>query len=191
MEVYDLVGNEYEVLEDYKRAHTKILMKHNNSECFNCEWEVTPHAFLKGSRCPICNASKGETLIKKYLSINKIKFSLQYSFDNLKGSNEGVLRFDFAIFYNKEKTNLAFLLEYDGEFHYKPIKNYKNEPIKKAEERLEKQQYHDQLKNKYCEKNKIPLLRIPYWDFENIDQILTTELSKYNLNHTTTTNYMV
>ena len=30
--------------------------------------------------------------------------------------------------------------------------------------------------NEYCEKNKIKLIRIPYWDFNNIEEILTKEL---------------
>lgn len=38
-------------------------------------------------------------------------------------------------------------------------------------------QYHDAIKNKYCEDNNIKLLRIPYWDFDNIEEILKKELT--------------
>ena len=31
-------------------------------------------------------------------------------------------------------------------------------------------------KNTYCLKNKIPLLRIPYWEFDNIEKILNEAL---------------
>jgi hypothetical protein len=30
-----------------------------------------------------------------------------------------------------------------------------------------------ELKNNYCEENKIPLLRIPYWEIDNIDRLLS------------------
>ena len=34
----------------------------------------------------------------------------------------------------------------------------------------------DEIKNKYCDQNEIQLLRIPYWEFNNIDIILNKEL---------------
>ena len=50
-EIYELVGNEYEVLEQYINTHTKILFKHN---ICNHEYPVTPSDFLSGHRCPKC-----------------------------------------------------------------------------------------------------------------------------------------
>ena len=38
----------------------------------------------------------------------------------------------------------------------------------------------DDIKNKYCEINKIKLVRIPYYDIKNIDEIL----SKILIHHT-------
>jgi len=37
-------------------------------------------------------------------------------------------------------------------------------------------QYHDKLKNEYCKKHNIKLVRISYKDFKNIEAILTKEL---------------
>ena len=34
----------------------------------------------------------------------------------------------------------------------------------------------DEIKNKYCQENNIKLLRIPYWEFDNIENILEREL---------------
>lgn len=51
MELYNLVENDYSVLEDYINRHTKIKFKHN--VCGNV-YEVTPGTFLRGSRCPTC-----------------------------------------------------------------------------------------------------------------------------------------
>lgn len=51
-EVFDLVGNEYSVLDDkYENANTKIMIKHNI--CGN-EYFVSPNKFLQGRRCPTC-----------------------------------------------------------------------------------------------------------------------------------------
>lgn len=53
-EVYNLVGNEYSVLGEYKTANTVIKLRHN---VCNYEWDTTtPHRFLaKGARCPQCS----------------------------------------------------------------------------------------------------------------------------------------
>lgn len=50
-EVRELVGDEYSVLGEYKRTHSKILFQHNT--CGN-QFEMTPHHFLSGQRCPKC-----------------------------------------------------------------------------------------------------------------------------------------
>ena len=50
-EVFDLIGDEYTVLDEYKNALTKIKIKHN--KC-GYEYEVTPASFLSGRRCPKC-----------------------------------------------------------------------------------------------------------------------------------------
>ena len=36
--------------------------------------------------------------------------------------------------------------------------------------------YLDNIKTKYCEDNNIKLIRIPYWNYNNIEQILELEL---------------
>lgn len=56
-EVYDLVGDEYTVLGEYKNERTPITLRHN---VCNYEWDTTtPHDFLckskKHSRCPQCS----------------------------------------------------------------------------------------------------------------------------------------
>lgn len=164
--VYDLVEDEYEVLEDYKNNHTKILMKHN---ICNHIYRVRPNDFLgRHVRCPQCNESKGESKIKNFLKNNNIKFQPQYIFNNLLSDLGNPLRFDFGVLNND--NNLKFLIEYDGQQHFEWIKGWipKNKFIKT--------QYHDQMKNNYCQTNNISLLRIPYWEYDNIETILTNYL---------------
>ena len=162
-------------------------------EC-NHEWYVRIADRNNGKGCPECNKSKGEKEINRVLTNNnwiKIfqeEFNLltkqdkynnyfipQYTFDNLIGLGGGLLLFDYYM------PILNLLIEYDGEYHYKPIKKYKNEPIKYAEERLKKQKMHDKLKDNYTKNNNIKLLRIPYWDFDKIEEILERELNSLNI----------
>lgn len=55
-EVYNSVGNEYEILEKYKGARTKLLMKH---KICNYEFKTEPTNFLSNNRrCPKCSAEE-------------------------------------------------------------------------------------------------------------------------------------
>jgi hypothetical protein len=138
--------------------------------CKECgyEWKTIISHRNIGSNCPQCNESKGEKIIREYLTTYNFNFEPQYKFDNLLSSLGNQLRFDFAIL-DKQTNNLKLLIEYDGVFHYN--KYYK-------EQNFEVMQHHDQLKNQYCQQHNIPLLRIPYWDYNNIEEILTNYLKE-------------
>ena len=86
------------------------------------------------------------------------------------------MRFDFAIF---DESQLMFLFELDGEGHYLPIPFGKMTETQ-AQENLKQQQIRDQIKTDYCKKNDIQLIRVPYWDFDNIEDILTSVLIERN-----------
>lgn len=59
-DVFNLVGNEYSVLQEYSHSNVKILFKHN---LCGHEWSLTPHNFLRGNRCPNCaNKSRSNKL---------------------------------------------------------------------------------------------------------------------------------
>ena len=154
-EVYNLVKDEYVVLGEYKTTMNKILMKHN--KCNN-EYYVTPNDFLSNKRCPYCKRSKGEERIENWLKKNNIKYEREYKFSDCKYKRE--LPFDFKLEY--EDGDLL-LIEYDGEFH---------SHIQYYEEEFNLQQIRDNIKNEYCKKNNIDLIRISYKEFNNIEQIL-------------------
>lgn len=158
-EVFNLFKEEFEILGEYINTHTKILIKHN--KCNN-KWEQTPANFLMYKSCPFCfynGRSKGEKKIEEFLNKNKINFTREYRFKNCK--NKKPLPFDFAVF--DKKGDIDFLIEYDGIQHYKR-NNYWNT--------LEKTQINDNIKNNYCKDNNIKLIRIPYWDYDNIEKII-------------------
>lgn len=161
--IHDLYGNEFDILGHYTNAHTKILIRHNI--CNHC-YLVEPNKLLYNKKCSFCYCSKGESKCIDILNKYHQDFKPQFIFDDLKGLNNGLLRFDFAIF-NQDKE-IQYLLEYDGEFHYIDIFENGN---------FELSQKHDKLKNEYCRLHNLKLIRIPYWDFENIENILIKQLN--------------
>ncbi|AKL83309.1 hypothetical protein D068_cds05480 [Bacillus atrophaeus UCMB-5137] len=164
--VEGLTGDEYTVMGEYKNSNTKIEMRHN--KCGHV-WKVSPPNFTHGnSRCPKCNESKGEKVIWSYLVSLVVNFEQQHWFSDCRDKNP--LPFDFAVF--NEENELMGLIEYDGQQHFEPIKNWGGEL------RFKEVQRRDGIKNDYCQKNHIPLLRIPYYEFKNIPTLLDEWLSQ-------------
>jgi len=129
------------------------------------------YKFMQGQRCANCAESHGERKIRDICELKNIPHDKQYTFDDLRGINGGLLRFDVSIFCDNEKIKLRMLIEFDGIQHYKWIKGWMT---KKEFETL---QIHDTRKNEYCDKHNIILVRIPYWDFDNIEEILEQHLN--------------
>lgn len=75
-----------------------------------------------------------------------------------------MLRFDFYL------SDYNILIEYNGKQHYYSI------PYFGGEDTLKRQKVNDAIKEKYCQDNNIKLIRIPYWDFNNIESILEIEV---------------
>ena len=101
--------------------------------------------------CGCYHRSIGALNILNILQENNIDFIEEYTFIDLPKS-----RFDFAIIENKQVVRLV---EFDGEQHFKNIEKWGG---------LELQQKRDNIKNKYALENNIPLVRIPYWERDNI-----------------------
>lgn len=59
LEISDLVGDEYTVLEEYKNSTQKILFQHNT--CGH-SFYMKPNHFLRGQRCTHCNKTKRKTI---------------------------------------------------------------------------------------------------------------------------------
>ena len=173
-EVYCLVGDEYTILGEYFNNYTNIKIRHNCLKCNNYEWETTsPNKFLRGTRCPKCNESKGEKTISNYLDLNNINYKTQYKIEECKNIN--ALPFDFAIFDKNE--NLLGLIEYDGEQHFK-LGSFGSKDENEIEKKFQQTQFRDQIKTNYCKDKNIALLRIKYTEFNNINDILEEFIHK-------------
>ena len=170
----ELYDDEIICKENYINAKTKILFKH--TVCGN-KWKARPADILSGYLCPYCAAPKGEKSLQEILEKYNINFKTQYKIAECR--NIHPLPFDFAIF--DKDDNPVFLLEYDGQQHFKSIS------IWGGEKRFEEQKLRDQIKNDYCKTNNIPLERIAYNDWktkDDLENIIVQLLEKHNLIHT-------
>lgn len=118
-----------------------------------------------------CLNSKGEAKITSILTENGINFTKQFIFEDLIGNMGRHYAFDFAVF---ENNKLSYLIEYDGIQHYSPKRQFS-----KDETTFEIIQNRDNIKNEYALSHNIPLIRIPYTQFDNLSiedlQIQTTK----------------
>ena len=162
-ELKEARGDEYIALEEYISAKTPINVRH---KVCGYVWNVSPdHLINRKDCCPSCsdnpNNSRGNNKIEDILNSLNLKYTKEKTFKGLySAKGKRLLRFDFYI----PKLNLC--IEYDGEQHFKPI------PIFGGEEGYKLQIMNDELKNRYCSSNKIRLLRIPFYRFNEIEHIL-------------------
>lgn len=159
-----LEDNDLILLSDIKQD--KISKKKNfkvKCEICNAKFTTRVEYILNESICKCKKPnSKGENKIKEVLNSLNIEFETEKKFNDLK--YKVPLRFDFYI---KDK-NIA--IEFDGIQHFKPIEYFG------GEEYLEVSRIRDEIKNTYCKKNNIKLIRIPYTDYNEIEFILKEEL---------------
>lgn len=146
------------VIDKYVNSLTPILHK---CKIDGTEWFARPSSIIyQNSGCPICSISHGEKLIKKWLYDHSIEYISQYKFPDCKDIR--ALPFDFYL------PILNKCIEYDGKQHFQPIDLFG------GEQAFYKRKEHDQIKNDYCKKNNISLLRISYKD--NIEDKLNNFL---------------
>lgn len=101
-------------------------------------------------------ASRGEITIYEILNEAGLDFQEEYSFKDLLSNTGRPLRFDFAVF--DDEGDIDFLIEYQGEQHYKPKEKFGGWAG------LRKQQFNDMKKREYCKKHNLTLVIIPYTD---------------------------
>lgn len=120
-----------------------------------------PTHHLSGQGCPVCKSSKGEKKITDIFHKMNISFIHQHSFCDFKK-----YEYDFFI----PEKNIC--IEYDGIQHFQPV-NYFG-----GKEAFKIQQIRDRIKNDYCFKNNIKLIRISYKE-KDIEEILKNEMDLY------------
>ena len=143
---------------EYKGSNYYHLHKCNICEF---EWETKPNYILHmNTSCPNCNSSKGERMISEVLDDLYIPFTKEYSV-NIDGIN---YMFDFFI------SELNTIIEYDGIQHFQSVDFFG------GEYNYQKVKLNDSIKNEWCEKNSINLIRITY--NVNLEMFLLESLRK-------------
>jgi hypothetical protein len=129
-----------------------------------------PTNHLLGKGCSICRESKGEVNVQKTLSSLGVKFIRLKRFDDCIGLSGKKLIFDFYL------PDYNLCIEYDGEQHFRPVS------IWAGDEGFKNIQRNDKIKDEYCKKNGINLLRISYKisGYEKISAEVKRYLSSLN-----------
>ena len=153
---FNVHGNKYDYsLVNYKGSDIKIKIVCSTHGVF----EQTPRHHLYDRGCPKCNFSKGELFIDNFLKEKNILYYSQYSFKECRDILP--LPFDFYL------PDYNLCIEFDGIQHFEEVKywggiDYLNDVKKK-----------DIIKNIYCSKNNIDLMRIKY------NENIKNELNNY------------
>lgn len=166
----DLTGKHIGLLTVIKRIEDKI---YNNKPYVNylckCDCgkiiEITSSAINAGQlSCGCSKRSRGEYQIFSFLTQQNYDFQEQYKIILDTGEKR---YFDFAL---KKEEQIIGLIEYDGEQHYKEVSIFNKS--------LEENQKRDLQKTQWAKNNNIPLLRIGYKDYNNIQNILKNFLKE-------------
>lgn len=167
-------NGEYTLLEK-EYVNNKVPMKVRCNKC-GYIFKISYVNLCKGKGCKYCNAlnkyeSKGTKIIEKYLEKYSLSYKREVTFKNCK--LERNLYFDFKVYNPKNKKDFI-LLEYDGELHFRPF----NENMDFYDE-YKKQQKRDLVKNEFCKKHNIKLIRINYKEIKDIEKIIKNISDNY------------
>ena len=176
----DEIGNKYGKLTVIAKDEELSIINHRAYWVCKCRCGNTITTSSKCLRegktlsCGCIKTSIGEENIAEILTNNNISFIGQYGIiiNNVR------YRFDFAII-NEETQEIERLIEFDGIQHYDTEHTHWGKTV-------EYTQIRDNIKNTYALSHNIPLVRIPYWERDNItleillgNKYLITE-EKYN-----------
>lgn len=116
-----------------------------------------------------CICSRGESSIESFLTKNKIQYVHQKTFSDCINSESGHrLIYDFYL----PRYNVC--IEFDGEQHFYATGGYI------TKESVALTQKRDNIKTQYCIDHDIPLYRISYLEYDNIENRMEEILKELN-----------
>lgn len=135
----------------------KSPIKKDRHVCWNCKCDCGAYIIATGKDLRAgniqscgCLKSVGEEKISQLLTNNNISFVREKIFNDFKP-----YRYDFYV-------NDSYIIEYDGKQHFQDY-SWGDEM-----HTIEESQMRDIIKNNYCFKNNIPIIRIPYTHLNNL-----------------------
>ncbi|MCB8639961.1 MULTISPECIES: hypothetical protein [unclassified Holdemanella] len=165
-----IIHPELEIKSPYINRSTKMKF---HCTIHNYDFESAPCDILnRSSCCPKSQRFIKEKEVGDMLDSWGIKYIPQKSFQECKDVN--ALPFDYYL------TDNNILIEYQGEQHYKPVK-FGTQNFQEAQDKYEYTKKHDEIKRQYCESKNIPLIEIPYWEYDDLQYYLFDQLVKYNV----------
>ena len=157
-----------------------IGMTSNRNTIWLCQCDCGNQKEVRGDQlrdnsvqsCGCIGRSKGEIKISSLLDKYSIPYEKEKTFQNcIFPDTKRKAKFDFYV-------NNSYIIEFDGSQHF-----FFNNSGWNTEENFLKTQKHDLIKNKWCKDNNIPLIRIPYFQFDKINiQDLQPETSNFIVN---------
>ena len=156
-----------------QRHINTVHLKEQNYACTECDAKFGQNGNLQ-THIKICtgefNGSAGEYAILNLLDElgqeKDVDFIYNSTHWNVK--DKSLLRWDFIL--NHLHDN-PMVIEFDGIAHFLPTR-FGGISEEKAQENLITAQRRDKIKNDYCLEYNIPILRIPYWDFDKIESLV-------------------
>ena len=175
--------NEQNTINEIGHRYGKLVVISKNTDSklqqdgramWNCKCDCGNECVVMGkllrnghvNSCGCGVKSKGELKIEqilKQLNINWVnQYKVNIAQNQYETQQEHPYYFDFAIIDNNK---LHYLIEYDGEQHFsfKENTDYWNN-----KENFQQTQQRDMIKNQWCKNNNIPLIRIPYTQYDKL-----------------------
>ena len=149
--------NNFYIIEDIKAPENTDKISWVKAVCPFCHYAFnTRMKDIKSGNTKSCGCIKshGEQKISEIFNMNNIIYQKQYT-PGVKYKKP--LHFDFAVL--NEQNEVLYCLEYDGKQHFENSL---------WSEDFELIKLRDEIKNKWCKENDIPLIRIPYWKLNTL-----------------------
>lgn len=166
-------------IHDNKYDYSKVEYKNNRIKVkIICkkhgDFYQNPKDHMSGRGCVLCNTSRGESIVSEKLKSLGIFFIREYKFDSCVSVNGVKLPFDFYL------PKYKMVIEYDGRQHYEVVDKFGG--IESHDILIK----NDKIRNDWCLKNNIELIRIKWnndkSDINNLFNILGKNISEISSN---------
>jgi hypothetical protein len=163
-------NNKYDYsLVDLKNEKIKVICPEHGEFLIRKSAHISPTQLYGCQKCGNIR-SIGEERIIKYLESHDIRYDYQKTFDwSWSVGRKQPLRYDFYL------SEMNILIEFDGKHHFEPIR-YGGQTIEDAEYQTKRTKFYDGIKTANAFLAGIRMIRISYYDRDNISNILDKEL---------------
>lgn len=152
----------------------KLPQDKNGHSLYKCLCDCGNEIILPGYSLSTNHTASCGCLLSYYnMYIDKLldEMGIEHKVEHVVDIGCKKYRFDFYL------PEFNLFIEYDGEQHYKPVR-YFSQSDEEVEATFNETKRRDKIKDQYCKENNINLLRIPYWEKQNIKTIINNYLQR-------------